>query len=291
MSASPIPRRHSEMPQRATPPRRISTFTDAGAGPSTNVNGGGTIDERRRGSAAAPSSSTIEQRRARREQLRNFYGIKADAEGEGGEKGAGQGKEGARPKGDPLDIDSPAFDPVAYYEHLISKETLSGLMKRSSTLSSDIGNLEGSRHSLVYNHHHQLFAAGDTISHLNSRTPQLLSIVTELQSSFSSISQLVDSIALPETSGTGARAQDQAASESTVQDEGFRAKKVVERLRLMICAEEPAGKIREVYDTSKDVLERIKDHEEYRQTIEQVKQIISGSPPVPKSANDGDESR
>jgi hypothetical protein len=58
----------------------------------------------------------------------------------------------------------------------------------------------------------QLFAAGDTISHLNSRTPQLLAIVTSLQQSFSDISQLVDSVALepetrrqPDTSSINAR--------------------------------------------------------------------------------------
>jgi hypothetical protein len=72
----------------------------------------------------------------------------------------------------------------------------------------DIGNLQGSRHSLVYNHHHQvsescrrsnswqLFAAGDTISHLNSRTPQLLGIMTKLQQSFSEISRLAEEVSM-----------------------------------------------------------------------------------------------
>ncbi|WVF67765.1 hypothetical protein IAT40_002525 [Kwoniella sp. CBS 6097] len=278
MSASPIPRRHSEMPQRATPPRRISTFTDAGAG-SSNANGSG-VDDRRRGSAA-PSSNTFEQRRARREQLRNFYGIKPDAEGS--EKDSAPGKEGAGPKGDPLDIDSPAFNAEAYYEHLISKENLSGLMKRSSTLNLDIGNLEGSRHSLVYNHHHQLFAAGDTISHLNSRTPQLLSIVTELQSSFSSISQLVDSIALPEVGGNNGP----PSSDGYESDVG--GKRIVERLKLMLRAEEPPEKIREVYESSKDTLESVGGRDEYRPIIEEVQRIISELPPAPTSLPDGEE--
>ncbi|OCF45512.1 hypothetical protein I317_00413 [Kwoniella heveanensis CBS 569] len=279
MSASPIPRRHSEMPQRATPPRRISAFTDAGAGPS-NANGGGAggVDDRRRGSAAA-SGSTLEQRRARREQLRNFYGIKADAEAS--EKDGVRAREAAGPQGDPLDIDSAAFNAAAYYEHLISKETLSGLMKKSSTLNSDIGNLEGSRHSLVYNHHHQLFAAGDTISHLNSRTPQLLSIVTELQSSFSSISQLVDSIALPES-------QDQAQRATGSGDHGqdgeteIRRKKVMERLKLMLRADEPAEKLREVYDRSQNLLGSVDGSRDGdRHTIEEVKRVINDLPPVP----------
>jgi hypothetical protein len=40
----------------------------------------------------------------------------------------------------------------------------------------------------------QLFAAGDTISILNSRTPELEEIVKSLQESFDDISTLVDSI-------------------------------------------------------------------------------------------------
>lgn len=42
----------------------------------------------------------------------------------------------------------------------------------------------------------QLFAAGDTISLLNSRTPQLLNIMTNLQQSFSEISRLAEQVAM-----------------------------------------------------------------------------------------------
>lgn len=51
----------------------------------------------------------------------------------------------------------------------------------------------------IFNADAQLFSAGDTIQVLNRHTPQLLSIVTSLQDSFSSISQLVDSVALPDS--------------------------------------------------------------------------------------------
>lgn len=84
----------------------------------------------------------------------------------------------------------------------------------------------------------QLFAAGDTISHLNSRTPQLLSIMTSLQDSFSSISQLADSVAMP---------SDPSASEEKDRDDRA-LEDGLERVRLMILAEEDAGAIRRAWD-------------------------------------------
>lgn len=76
----------------------------------------------------------------------------------------------------------------------------------------------------MYNHHHQLFSAGDTIAQLNTRTPQLLSIVTSLQERFSDMSQLADSVALPDIPESGSAAVS-------------RAQVGVERVRLMILAE------------------------------------------------------
>jgi hypothetical protein len=74
----------------------------------------------------------------------------------------------------------------------------------------------------------QLFSAGDTISILNSRTPQLLSIVSKLQDSFSSISQLVDAVALSD--GPRDDTDDAGKLEARVRDG-------LERLRLMVIAE------------------------------------------------------
>jgi len=82
----------------------------------------------------------------------------------------------------------------------------------------------------------KLFAAGDTISHLNSRTPQLISIMTSLQDSFSSISQLADSVAMPERD-----------TKSTGEDKEDALRLQLERTRLMFLAEEDAGKIRKAW--------------------------------------------
>jgi len=80
-------------------------------------------------------------------------------------------------------IDSPSFNAKAYYEQLITSSSLTNLLKKenellsgivlcramSSTYSSNFLNIEmrqldTERQSLVYNHHHELIAATDTIS-------------------------------------------------------------------------------------------------------------------------------
>jgi len=77
-------------------------------------------------------------------------------------------------------VDSSAFDAKSYYEQLITTSSLPALLKRENELLSGTGTfvhlasvslflpeirqLEGERQSLVYNHHHELIAASDTIS-------------------------------------------------------------------------------------------------------------------------------
>lgn len=113
----------------------------------------------------------------------------------------------------------------------------------SSSLTSDIGRLHSSRHTLVYNHHHQLFSAGDTISVLNTRTPQLLSIVTDLQERFSEMSQLADSVALPDPSAVDDRVRARAV-----------AQQGLERLRLMLVADESGERVRGAWGRVEDAL-------------------------------------
>jgi len=83
--------------------------------------------------------------------------------------------------------DSPALDAKAYYDQLITTSSLATLLKRESELLSgmsrlsypppyvfwklttswphtEIRTLDNDRQSLVYNHHHELIAASDTIS-------------------------------------------------------------------------------------------------------------------------------
>jgi hypothetical protein len=79
--------------------------------------------------------------------------------------------------------DSPAFDAKVYYDQLITTAPLTTLLKKENDLLTgelssniiaysrsdmssglDIRQLEGERQSLVYNHHHELIDATDTIS-------------------------------------------------------------------------------------------------------------------------------
>lgn len=78
--------------------------------------------------------------------------------------------------------DSSAFDAKMYYDQLITTAPLTTLLKKENDLlTGELGNiiaygrsympfgleirqLEGERQSLVYNHHHELIDATDTIS-------------------------------------------------------------------------------------------------------------------------------
>ena len=81
--------------------------------------------------------------------------------------------------------DSSAFDAKAYYEQLITTSSLTALLKKENELLTgelvsfasthwvlnfwkDMRQLDSERQSLVYNHHHELIAATDTISAVSS---------------------------------------------------------------------------------------------------------------------------
>ena len=67
-------------------------------------------------------------------------------------------------------VDSSAFDAKAYYEQLITTASLPSLLKRENDLLSEVRELDSERQSLVYNHHHELIAASDTIAAVRSYT-------------------------------------------------------------------------------------------------------------------------
>jgi len=91
---------------------------------------------------------------------------------------------------DPMDIDSPAFDPHMYYSTLISTSSLPVLLAKENELMSEIRTLYGERQSLVYNHHHELIAASDTIKSMKKRAEGLDSSLDTLKAAFSEISRL-----------------------------------------------------------------------------------------------------
>ncbi|KAJ7158612.1 vesicular transporter [Mycena filopes] len=104
---------------------------------------------------------------------------------------------------DPMSLDSPAFDPKTYYEQLITTSSLPGLLKRENELLIEIRELDSERQSLVYNHHHELIAASDTIAAMKTRAESLDSDLDLLRIAFSEISRLGAEVAIEDTPSDG----------------------------------------------------------------------------------------
>ncbi|KAL4072722.1 Vps51/Vps67-domain-containing protein [Scleroderma yunnanense] len=111
---------------------------------------------------------------------------------------------------DPMNMDSPAFDAKSYYDQLIMTSSLPTLLKREVELltgessagtlrfylhrATEIRHLDSERQSLVYNHHHELIAARDTISAMKTRAEGLDADLDMLRAAFSEISRLVTEV-------------------------------------------------------------------------------------------------
>ncbi|TCD61831.1 hypothetical protein EIP91_007848 [Steccherinum ochraceum] len=127
----------------------------------------------------SPNSTPGQKTRAR-DLLRKHYGLGL------GPPPPMQGKGNL----DPMDLDSTAFDAKAYYEQLITTSSLPLLLKRENDLMTEIRQLDSERQSLVYNHHHELIAASDTIAAVKNRAEQLDADMDRLRNAFSEISRL-----------------------------------------------------------------------------------------------------
>jgi len=104
---------------------------------------------------------------------------------------------------DPMDLDSSAFDARMYYDQLITTAPLTTLLKKENDLLTDIRQLEGERQSLVYNHHHELIDATDTISAMKARADDLDSKLELLKAAFSEISRLSAEVAIESSPSAG----------------------------------------------------------------------------------------
>ncbi|KAF9468006.1 Vps51/Vps67-domain-containing protein [Collybia nuda] len=96
---------------------------------------------------------------------------------------------------DPMNLDSTAFDAKNYYEQLITTSSLPNLLKKENELLIEIRELDSERQSLVYNHHHELIAASDTIAAMKTRAESLDADLDLLKVAFSEISRLASEIA------------------------------------------------------------------------------------------------
>ncbi|KAI0687657.1 Vps51/Vps67-domain-containing protein [Cytidiella melzeri] len=132
-------------------------------------------------SSATPPPMSGQKTRAR-DLLRKHYGL-----GVGPPPPQGSGKQGVV---DPMNLDSAAFDAKAYYEQLITTSSLPVLLKKENELLTEIRELDSERQSLVYNHHHELIAASDTIAAMKARAENLDADMDLLKAAFSEISRL-----------------------------------------------------------------------------------------------------
>ncbi|KAF9565402.1 hypothetical protein CPC08DRAFT_741088 [Agrocybe pediades] len=142
--------------------------------------------------SSAPTSSAISlpgapvQKTRARDLLRKHYGL-------------GVGPPPPLPGNnsqDPMDLNSSAFDAKSYYEQLITTSSLPALLKRENELLSEIRQLDSERQSLVYNHHHELIAASDTISAMKTRAESLDGDLDLLRAAFSEISRLTAEVSV-----------------------------------------------------------------------------------------------
>ncbi|EPS96113.1 hypothetical protein FOMPIDRAFT_1025521 [Fomitopsis schrenkii] len=184
-SRTPIPRPPSS-PLRATAPGSPNTPTPAnvrrisGTSPLVHTHSLPTSPPPERARVSPPNATDRQKTRAR-DLLRKHYGL-----GVGPPPPLG----GSGRAADPMDLDSSAFDAKAYYEQLITTASLPSLLKRENGLLSEIRELDSERQSLVYNHHHELIAASDTIAAMKSRADHLDADLDLLRAAFSEISRL-----------------------------------------------------------------------------------------------------
>ncbi|KAL9939932.1 hypothetical protein V8E36_000637 [Tilletia maclaganii] len=154
--------------------------------------------------------------RASKRALREFYGIQAAAAGADDSIGSAGVSElaDAGVSRDPHDPDSPNFNAGSCYNSLISTLSLAELLKKSAELLTEIRELDGEKQSLVYNHHHELVAASETIRKMKTRADGLDPSLDSLQASFSTMSQLAETLVLPSnlTSSITARSTRTAAT-------------------------------------------------------------------------------
>ncbi|TFK94036.1 hypothetical protein K466DRAFT_658041 [Polyporus arcularius HHB13444] len=194
-SAVPQAQASSSIPVSAAGARRASGHGLPGSAPGSVTGlgletGVGAGAKHHSGSGTVPGTP---QKARARDLLRKHYGL-----GLGPPPPLG----GVKSSQDPMDFDSPVFDARAYYEQLITTSSLPTLLKTENDLLTEMRQLDSERQSLVYNHHHELIAASDTIAAMKSRAENLDADLDLLRAAFSEISRLSAEIAVEHQSPT-----------------------------------------------------------------------------------------
>lgn len=125
--------------------------------------------------SSSPRPRTDKRRAAN--LLRDYYGLSTDANSS--QQVSSIGESGKTDVGPKIDLHS-----------LLRSNSLSMLLGKESELIVQIRELDGERQSLVYNHHHELVAASDTIRNMKTRSESLDPSLDSLKSSFETMSNL-----------------------------------------------------------------------------------------------------
>jgi len=134
----------------------------------------------RAGMNRTASSQVLERAAAKRRartNLRDYYGLSDNS----------KSKQAAQDE-------SELSDPKQLFDHLYNTASLADMIEKDKETVEEIKELESERQALVYNHHHELIAASDTIHKMQTRSESLDTSLDALRSSFESISQLTTSL-------------------------------------------------------------------------------------------------
>ncbi|CBQ69497.1 conserved hypothetical protein [Sporisorium reilianum SRZ2] len=148
------------------------------------------------GSTSSPRPKQDKRRAAN--LLRDYYGLSSDA-----------------PPASQLPVvsndDASSSIPTAPkidLRSLISSNSLSVLLGKESELIVQIRELDGERQSLVYNHHHELVAASDTIRNMKLKSESLDPSLDSLKTSFETMSNLASNLEVLRKSAPTAKTQE-----------------------------------------------------------------------------------
>lgn len=162
-------------------PSTVTVGKMASAGPSPSVAPAPRPSQSQRADSSSSSTAARPRNDKRRAAnlLRDYYGLSSEASSAPPTPSIASGSDGGFSSEPKIDLGS-----------LLRSNSLSVLLSKESELIVQIRELDGERQSLVYNHHHELVAASDTIRNMKIKSESLDPCLESLKSSFESMSNL-----------------------------------------------------------------------------------------------------
>ncbi|KAK5685852.1 hypothetical protein LTS10_001965 [Elasticomyces elasticus] len=183
----------SPRPSISLSSRRTSTSTDAGP---------------RSPSSSRASASAAGSLRRNRVALRDYYGIKNAAPGDGRDAPPTPTLDSVQES----ELDKPDFDAHAYVQMLLAKEGLEGVLRVEAGLVGEIRGLDGEKKALVYDNYSKLIAATDTIRNMREKMDPLTETSTlmgDIEQIAETASRLSEQMKTQHGGDTGRQAQQQ----------------------------------------------------------------------------------